>query len=854
MALAALRLAIQLDNDEFDRDVENSKQQLSSLVTDTKALAAGAGALLVGAGAALGGLASNLKGSADEALRARQNLAGAFSGLELDAIAEQVLDMGATPPITEAQFVRLAKTLKTFEKDVTGNLGRIANAAVQTEQPVQTVADAFAKFGVDERATKQLEKLLNISTDDLVEAGAVLDDTGKKISFVGDNAALAQAALEKIFDERFSGAADRVVTATDKLNGEFIRMKQEAGEGLTQLQEVAAEALLPVAEAAREVAAELGPITGIGLAVGSALATMSGTALLAAAGISQVAVNFVALSGVPAIAGRAGVALATLTNGALSGLTVALNLLPLAGVAAGLLLIGKVAYDVINDLEYQTDKTNELIAVENERINNARRLLDIVGQTTDELRKQGVTSQQVVATIFSLQEQIEQARKVGNTSLENDLKAQVGELQRQKRELSEIETGAKKAAAQAEKERIEFNTPEAIKAREAAAKAQEKADKEAEQKRRADLDESLAAELDGIALKLAQEKITLEQSLKLRKEALQKFEADESRKRQLAIETARVLAQAANQQDEDVKAKAEADRKKRLSDALAEIRLRTIANNQSAAEEAAALQTVLNTFKLTEDEKRSLIQQTAQARAKARAEEQKASEDALRQAQREATELTRLQSEGRQLATAEIDREIQNLEQESEDKGVDNTAAIRRAYEEKLALSLEQIRIEEQAAISAATNAEQRAQIEANTQAKIRAEIADTNEAFKRSVDQRIAEKKRLEGDTKKSTFGDVFGIEELGERLRAEQATTRRQSTITQAAVPALVAQIAPVPAASAGLGREKVDVGGDININLDVTSSETTDVKFVGSTLGGRFNVVARAGRGMKGRPSVG
>ena len=233
-SVAIVEAALRLDAKQFSKGIEQAKTEVQKLAGDSRAIGAAAGAGLLAISASAGALALNLKVAADEADGIADSLAGAFkdSPEQLDAVTKKVLELGALGIFTEDQFGGAAQRLQNFGKDAEANLQRIADITAKTGASFDAVGESLARFGRDDKATKQLLKITGIKVGDLVNLGAVLDSTGKALDITGKNGELAVQALEKLVDRDFSGAFLAGTDGASRFSAELKLLKQELGAGI----------------------------------------------------------------------------------------------------------------------------------------------------------------------------------------------------------------------------------------------------------------------------------------------------------------------------------------------------------------------------------------------------------------------------------------------------------------------------------------------------------------------------------------------------------------------------------------------------------------------------------------------
>lgn len=852
--VAVIEAALRLDGKQWDRTINRAKANFQKLVTDTKAIAAAAGTILLGAGIGLAKVAGELKEAGDEALRLKKNLDTTFDGEQLDRLTEKIRVLGATPPFSEEQFTGAAKQLATFGKEVESNLDRIGNIAAFTGQNFDTISKAFAGLGVDDRAAKQLEKLANISPERLAQYGAVLDKTGEKLDLTGDNAEKAQKALEALADAEFAGAMDQAVTATDQLSGSLLLLKQDAGAALAEFADSAASFIVPLVEGFRALPGPVKASVGVIVALGSAAAVTTAGVIALGLAAGPIGAAFTAAGGAAGI-----------WASGLAAVNVQLPILnqSLLGVAGSVAILGGAMAVIIglfvattNAINEQTKAEEQLLKIELRRAANQRTLGDLQGKSIEQLKAEGKTADDLANGILALQERIELAREAGNDALVKRLSAQVVDLKKAKEELAKAETVQRQRA----KEEEVFNSPEAKAAREKDAAEKDKLRKEA-----------LDKELDDISLRLAQEEISQRESLRLRAEALQKYRADESEKRALAIETAKFETQTATEAVKTAEERKEALRSGRLDNRLNEIKLLRTQEKISAQEEIASLERILQTYDLTESEKQQLRQQTAdlearlrdereRAEEKAAQEEQRRAEEAVKQAEKNAQDLAAAKAEGNRLEQDSISRQIDDLQAQTEDTGQNNTGKIRALIEEQLKLQLEAIALEAEREKAATDSAEARAQIEANANEKMKAAIRGRADEEKRAVQEQIDainDLNEAKKPKKESSFSGPFGLEDLNASIQSSLNTT---SALRSAEVQTggfsqlqlLAEQIQAQPDKEVRLPRDyQPQIKGDLDLKVSVDVKGDAEVKTVASTsVDGKQSSIMRSGRGMRGR----
>lgn len=852
---------LRLDDAQFNRTIDRAIQKTGELLKSPRALAAAAGIALAGAAKQMGEFAGNLAeaGLGVDALTRR--LDAAFDGTGLESVVATVRELGSTGDFDTSQFERAAKQLERFRQEgekVEEDLVRIGNLAQKTGGPFETLGTAVATFGFKKEASNQLLEIANISPKRLEDFGAVLDATEKGLDLTGDNALKARAALRKLLDTDFAGAMDEAVQSTDQLRGELKLLSEDAGAGLAQLTEAAAEYILPYVQALRDLPGPAKAALGITVALGAAVAAAGAATIAFGLALGPLTAALTAAGGASGLLLQGSLALALPLKGL--GLTVG-GLIGTLG--ASVLAIGAVTIAMVKltkEYETQAKAADDLLKIELRRNKGQRELAGLLGKNADELAKEGKTAADATDGILALQERIQLAQAAGNTALVEDLKKRVVELRNARAQLA----GAERAERIRAEEEAAANTPKAKAAREKLRREEDEARKTA-----------LAAELDGIELRLAKEEISQREALKLRAEALDQFKADESEKRKLLIETAKFEVDASKKAAEQAKDEAEGKRAGRVQAELDRIDNLAAARKIDAQEELRLLKNVLNTFELSEQEKRSLARATAslegqlaqEATAKKKAELDKQTKDAEKAAKDQealakqtAGIIQRELDEAGSIRSSDLSSEIQRLQAETAKSGADNTAKIKAALREQLDIQVDQIRAEEEREKAATESAEARALIEGNAQARIQAAIRETAETEKAAVEEQIEAIKRLQNAREpESGLGkDPFGIEDFADRLREQQATTRRRTlpslSATQlntiSAQPVVLPQ-AQVNTAAVASQQAPTKVEGSIRvqINVDAKGRPTLEVQEEGTNLDGRFSAISSTANGMIG-----
>ena len=868
--VAIVEAALRLDAKQFSKGIEQAKDSVAKLAADARGLGAAAGAGLLAISAGAGALALNLKTAGDFADGIADSLASAFTGDELDAITKKALELGALGIFTEAQFADAAKRLNTFGKDAEKNLQRVADVAAKTGASFDAVAEALAQFGSNEKGTKALLKLTGLKPGDLEKYGAVLDSTGTKLDIAGKNGDLAVAAFEKLADIEFSGAFLAGTDGASQFSGGAEQMLGFLGI-VTAFEDLGGK-IAPVIKFFRSFSDETKGLVGLGVLTASIAAGFGAIGIAGALAASSMLASVAAAGGFAVVG-------ATLTAGIA---TLGITLAPVVGTLAAFTAAGLTAaaaaaglykgISALNNLHTEDLKIqSELLATELERQAYQKIAPKFYGKTAQELYDVGLTAMDAGKAIQGLQQQLQQAQDNDDLDGVGRIKGRIAEIQTAKDELTKLEerdrgrVAARDAAA----------TPEA--------KAEgEKARKEREAAEKAANDKALKAELDAIDLRFAQEEISQAEVLELRKAALDRFKADEAEKRALAIETARFETQATNDAVKQGSADGEAARKKKYDDELSRIDLLKSQRKISAQQEADLLKKVLQDFNLTQGERvttlkavaaieNGLLDSTA-AKRKAILDQQdaddKAASDArIAQAKQDAVDLADAQAQARGLKGSSLDSKVDNLQEDTQATGKDNTAAIKAAAQEKLKLDLEAIRIEGDKQKAATQSAEARAQIEANTLERIKQAQEGATDSLKSELQQQLEALAKFEADKKKQragfSLGGVTGIDQLGENTGG-YGISRRAEAISPVSTANLFANVAaPTSTVSNNPSFDKIGAAADKLLaaagklstaadkptKVTVSTSGTGAASSKTTSVNGRMGAYEKAGRGIGG-----
>lgn len=628
--------AIKLDGKQWEKTLDNLQGKTAAFVTDQRALGLAVAGGFAAASVSMGALTLGLKRSGDAALELRKNLSGAFSGGELDQVAATVARISALElkGLDEDELIEGAKRLGTFSDDVAGDLQRVANVSAKTGEKFGTLKDYFAEFTVNPAAQDTLKEIADIKPTELVKFGAVLDATGERILTTGKYAESAQKALRAVVDSKYGVAMADMASQTDKLNAELKLLSQDTGQAVAQMADNAAGALLPFVQSLRDLPTEIKAAAGVTTGLVSILTGAASTGITASLAISQIATNVKALGGAAKIAGGFTKTLATIGGISASAAT---DVLSLTGTAAGLTsglaassaaaaTMGPAALGMAGSLDVAAKSTVTLgvaarsaalsvaalaapfvavtvaaagfYAVGSKLIKNAgereraeksaaaaskaalkveQDKYAVQDKTAKQLYDQGLTVQQLTAVLASYRQNLDTARKAGQDETVARLSEIIESLEKELAVLRKME----------DRDRENF--------RQSGSTALTK-----------DLDEANAL----IDYQRAQNKITEEQALKLKKDAVKQHVAEEKEQRMQLLALDTQLAQLRTQANKDATDKIVADQEAAREEAFAkEMHRVEVLRAQNKITEAEALErqdALLKKYDRSVDEKRSL--------------------------------------------------------------------------------------------------------------------------------------------------------------------------------------------------------------------------------------------------------
>ena len=584
-----------LDGKQWEQKLQDLQGRTQTFVSSTRSMSLALAGGFAGASVAMGALTVGLKRAGDVALGLRKNLSGAFNGGELDQVAAKISEISSLElkGLDEDELVEGAKRLGTFSDQVAADLQRVANVSAKTGETFGTLKDSFAEFTVNPAAQDNLREIADIKPDDLVKFGAVLDATGQRILTTGKYAEGAQAALRAVVDSKYGGAAAEMASNTDKLNSGLKLLSQEIGVSVATSADNAAGALLPLVDRLRALPVEVKAAVGVGSELATFLLSAGSAGITASVAFTDLAANVKNLGGAAKIVSGFGAsmatfagytvsaapAVATLTSAA-TGLTgsaqtsaaaVAAAEQAVIGFATGaapatqatitlgqaakaaslqvLALVGPYAlvvaaaaglYAVGNKLikqSYERERAEKAaIATQQAALKIQKDKLDLQGKSAKQLYDEGKTVEQLMAVLADYRADLEVAKKSSNDATVARLQEVIEGLQQEVEVLRGME----------QRDRDNFQKSGST----ALAK---------------DLNEANAL----IDYQRAQNKITEEQAIKLKKDAAKKFIADEQERKMalLALDTeaANLRSQAEREADEKVAS----DREKAREEAFA---------------------------------------------------------------------------------------------------------------------------------------------------------------------------------------------------------------------------------------------------------------------------------------------
>lgn len=504
--------------------------------------------------------------AAESADDLNDSLRGAFGDAaeEVGALAQKLgTGFQVIPAESVAQAGKELKRLGAYSEEA---LTRVTNASAGTGEAIEGLADAygnFQKFGDEApRALMTLQRALGASSKDLQDFGAVLDEkTGKVLLDTQEHLDAARKAFDRFTDAHYGDALEKMADPAARLKGETELLKQELGRASIELRESFAPALLSAIQAARGLSPELKGAIGLAVDFGGAALGAGSQALGLAVQLKQAGVTLAGVQGA-----------ATGALGAITGLSVGVG--AFIGIAAAL----GVALVVATEIQIANNKANEeALKIEEARARSLHEHKKLIGETAEEMRKQGATAKDVAELILAMDDQIEEARKRGDD-------AAVARYQAERQRLM----GIRKEFATTEAQKRQETQKTAVSVEDEAAakkKAQEDSEKAAEAARK----EELAAALHLVEQKAAARELDKQGEIDALKQVLAAHKTTADERRSIEMKIAGLQGQLA---DTAVKNAEEANKKQlELEHRLAEAKAKTAESDVKAQDAVlAALQ------------------------------------------------------------------------------------------------------------------------------------------------------------------------------------------------------------------------------------------------------------------------
>jgi hypothetical protein len=693
-------------------------------------------------------LAQDCAEAAERADDLRDGLNGAFrdSAPQVASFIEQIGT--AKGVLSDDSLAAAAKTLQNLGAFSEASLTQVADAAVATGKSVEGLAEAFGRFNkfADAKSVLGYQKAIGASAEELRALGATIDDNDKLLVDNEERLNAAREALQKFSDTKFSGALDAVSDDSAKLSGEMELLRREVGAATFSIKENLDSALLPFVQGLRDASPEVKAVAGV-------------TAELASG----------AGSAVPQI-----VAMASQLK--ILGVTVSATVGSLAAMVAIVAAAAAGFAIYINELN-KTNAAEETFLQQQEK--TARALAEnkgLIGKSAEELKKMGKSSKDLVPILQGLQDQLQQARDVDpNSAATKGLEAKIKEFKKTKDDLARIDLTTKKAN---EPGKVEKSVKEQAaideKARKEKKAAEEKDKRERETAAEKARKETLDAALDEIKQKAAAREIDKAQEIAALQEVLKTAKATASEKRDIQQQIANLTGQIIDKEASDNKARSDKAKQQAEKDAEQLRGVKKAGFDQQIKDAELALK------RLDEEEKRGAdvtIKRQAELAKKVAAE--KANIDLQAEADKAKTtsgdlkaKITKQATGDKntvdQAAAAEADKiskerkdsELKDRQEELDfnleiqqkkvdalkqlaEAGAVSSQQVKTALEQQLAIQLELIEAQKQAALAATTDptkiaqANKRAEIQvAEAKAATRKEIEATTNALKAQQEQ----------------------------------------------------------------------------------------------------------------------
>lgn len=479
-------------------------------------------------------LASDCAEAAARADDLRDGLNGAFRDTAPD-VANYIEALGtAKGVLSDADLAQAAKTLQNFGTYTEENLAKIADAAVATGKPVESLAEAFGKFQKlgDSKSIKALQKAFGASAKDLQDFGAVLDKDDNILADTPARVDAARAALEKFSEVKFGGALDRVSDDSAKLTGELELLKRELGASTFALKEQLDSALLPYVQGLREASPEVKGFVGATIEIASGAGSAIPQLVSMAAQLKILGVTF---------------------SAAAAGTAALVAILASAAIGLGI---------YTNQLE-KTNKAEEDFLQSQEKAARAlRNNRNLLGLSAEEIKGMGKSTKDLIPVFQGLQDQLRASRDVDpNSAKTKSLEKQVRELSKVKNDLAKLEEATRKPAPQ-QTGRVELSVKDQQAADEKNRRDKKAKDEKADRDRKTAAEnarkESLDIALDEIKRKAAAREIDKAQEIALLQDVLKAKKTTASEQRDIQQQIANLTGQ--------IRDKAAADEQKRSDD------------------------------------------------------------------------------------------------------------------------------------------------------------------------------------------------------------------------------------------------------------------------------------------------
>lgn len=239
----------------------------------------------------------------------------------------------------------------------------------------------------------------------------------------------------------------------------------------------------------------------------------------------------------------------------------------------------------------------------------------------------------------------------------------------------------------------------------------------------------------------------------------------------------------------------------------------------------------------------------------------------LATAKQNATDLEAAKTKGRGLKGQGLSNTVDDLQQNTEDTGADNSSKIKSALLEKLKLEQEGIRLEADKEKASTQSAEARAEIERNAQLEIQQAYRDTAQELDSNLKQQADALQAYRDGQKKasSSLGDVMSIGEFFEQSKLGYGVGRDRPQGTAAtSLPSLQSVIQPLPSTvnnnpnfdKIGAAADKLlAAAGKLNTAADKPTKVTVSTSGSGAasskttSVNGRMGAYEKAGRGIGG-----